>query len=181
MRSVLRSRRSPAVVISILALVAGITGAAVAGPTASKSVLNKKEKKQVRNIAGSEITKRAPGLAVASAKTADSAKSADSAQPALFAHVGPLGDIDTANSKGITPANMNSPSVGTYCFLGISGGVRGLQAVVDYNAAIADETTQVGLGAGPGCPAGTQAFVATFTGNGSGTPTDVGTFVLLYR
>ena len=69
MSSVLRSLRSPAVVISILALVAGITGAAVAGPIASTSKLSKKDKKKVRKIADSEINKLAPGLSVKSAST----------------------------------------------------------------------------------------------------------------
>ncbi|MFL5898610.1 MAG: hypothetical protein ACJ76D_09140 [Solirubrobacterales bacterium] len=69
MSSVLRSLRSPAVIISILALVAGITGAAVAGPIASTSKLSKKDKKQVRKIADSEINKLAPGLSVKSAAT----------------------------------------------------------------------------------------------------------------
>ncbi len=75
MSSVLRSLRSPAIIISILALVAGITGAAVAGPIASTSKLSKKDKKKVRNIADSEITKLAPTLAVASANSANSANS----------------------------------------------------------------------------------------------------------
>jgi len=72
MRSVLRSLRSPAVIISILALVAGITGAAVAGPLASTSKLSKKDKKKVRNIAASEIVKLAPGLSVKSASSVGS-------------------------------------------------------------------------------------------------------------
>jgi hypothetical protein len=72
MRSVLRSLRSPGVVISILALVAAVAGAAVASPTASTSKLSKKDKKQVRKIADAEIAKLAPTLSVKSATTANS-------------------------------------------------------------------------------------------------------------
>ena len=53
-------RPSPALVISILALVAALVVPAYAA-------LNKKDKKTVKNLANTEITKRAPGLAVASA------------------------------------------------------------------------------------------------------------------
>jgi hypothetical protein len=63
----LRGRKpSPAIVVSIIALVFALAGSAAAG-VATISVLSKKEKKQTRNIADSEVNKLAPGLAVKSA------------------------------------------------------------------------------------------------------------------
>jgi len=44
-------------------------GTAIAAPQAIESVLNKKEKKQTRNIAKQEISKAAPGLSVKNAST----------------------------------------------------------------------------------------------------------------
>jgi hypothetical protein len=59
----LRGRKpSPAIVVSIIALVFALAGSAAAG-VATISVLSKKEKKQTRNIADSEVNKLAPGLA----------------------------------------------------------------------------------------------------------------------
>ena len=63
------SKPSPAMVVSVIALVFALAGSAVAG-VASISVLSKKEKKQTRNIAKDEINKAAPGLSVASSANA---------------------------------------------------------------------------------------------------------------
>lgn len=57
---------SPAMVVSIIALVFALAGSAAAG-VATISKLSKKEKKQTRNIADSEVNKLAPGLSVKSA------------------------------------------------------------------------------------------------------------------
>jgi hypothetical protein len=70
---------SPAIVVAIVALIAAVAGTAVADPGAGTSVSKKKTKqiakKQVNKlapgIANDEITKRAPGLSVASAVTAN--------------------------------------------------------------------------------------------------------------
>ena len=72
------SKPSPAMVVSIIALVFALAGSAAAG-VATVSVLNKKEKKQTRNIARDEINKAAQGLSVANATNATSAISAISA------------------------------------------------------------------------------------------------------
>src|SRR5262245_52191117 len=57
---------SPAMVVSIIALIFALAGSAAAG-VATISALSKKEKKQTRNIADSEVNKLAPGLSVKSA------------------------------------------------------------------------------------------------------------------
>ena len=67
----IRTLPSPALVVALLALVAAVTGAAVAknGKTVTK--------KQAKNIASNQITQRAPGLSVAHAGSADEAVNAD--------------------------------------------------------------------------------------------------------
>src|SRR6266480_7326438 len=66
-------RPSPAMIIAMVALIAALGGTAVAAKFVTK--------KQVNKI----ITNRAPGLSVASAKSADTAKSATSADTAKTA------------------------------------------------------------------------------------------------
>ena len=56
-------RPSPAMLVAIAALIVALGGTAVAG-----GVLNKKK---VKNISNNQITQRAPGLSVASAKNSD--------------------------------------------------------------------------------------------------------------
>jgi hypothetical protein len=68
MKRVIR-RPSPAMIVAIVALIAALGGTAVAGGFITK--------KKAKNIANNVVTQRAPGLAVGSAKTADSAKNSD--------------------------------------------------------------------------------------------------------
>src|SRR5215204_1099326 len=72
-------RPSPAMIVAGTALIIALAGTAMAAPSAIKSILNKKEKKQVKNIAKNQVNKLAPGLSVASATSADTAKRADTA------------------------------------------------------------------------------------------------------
>jgi hypothetical protein len=72
-------RPSPAMIVALAALVVALAGTAMAAPTAIKSILNKKEKKQAKNIAKNQINALAPGLSV---KHADTAGSADAAKRA---------------------------------------------------------------------------------------------------
>jgi hypothetical protein len=66
MKSISRKRPSAAMIVAVLALSLGLGGSAIAG----SGVLSKGK---VKTLANKQITKRAPGLAVASAKTADTA------------------------------------------------------------------------------------------------------------
>ena len=66
-------------IVAMTALVIALAGTAMAAPTAIKSILNKKEQKQAKNIAKNQINALAPGLSV---KHADTAGSADSAKHA---------------------------------------------------------------------------------------------------
>jgi hypothetical protein len=69
MRKRFKHAPSPAMVVAIVAVILALGGSAVAA-------LSKKDKKQVKSIANSEISKRASGLAVASAGSATSASDA---------------------------------------------------------------------------------------------------------
>jgi hypothetical protein len=75
-------RPSPAMIVAATALIVALAGTAMAAPTAIKSILNKKEKKQVKNISKNQVNALAPGLSVKHANTAgsaDTAKRADAA------------------------------------------------------------------------------------------------------
>lgn len=78
-------RPSPAMIVAATALIVALAGTAMAAPTAIKSILNKKEKKQVKNIAKNQVNKLAPGLSVKHANTAGSADSAKRADVATKA------------------------------------------------------------------------------------------------
>jgi hypothetical protein len=80
-----RRRPSPAMIVAGVALIIALAGTAMAAPTAIKSILNKQEKKQTKNIAKNQVNALAPGLSVKHANTAggaDTAKSADTAKRA---------------------------------------------------------------------------------------------------
>ena len=108
---------SPAMTVAGVALIIALAGTAMAAPTAIKSVLDKKEKKQVKNIAKNQINKLGPGLSVASAKTADSANTANSATTAgsatkalnvLSATVGGGCTVLEATQSGTTATTASS-------------------------------------------------------------------------
>jgi hypothetical protein len=90
-------RPSPALVVAILALVAAVAVPAFA--------LTKKEKRVVRKIANAQITKRAPGLSVASANTANTAGNSQTANSA-----GNADTLDGQDATAFTPAGeVHSP------------------------------------------------------------------------
>jgi hypothetical protein len=161
---------SPALAISIIALIV-----AVAGGTFAVAALNNKKAKKIANKV---VTRRAPGLSVASA---------ESANPSLFAEVGSDGTVNAADSKGVTQANVSNGSApGYYCFTNLSFAPRGGQATIDYNGSFGpglDTIADLGLGnpvSGATCPAGTQVFVETRnTDQTGGTPAAF--FIALYR
>ncbi len=83
MREALRPRTTPALAVSVLALVAALAGTAVAAdPAADAAVGKKKVRKIARQQASRQIAKLAPTLSVARAETAGSADSADTATTA---------------------------------------------------------------------------------------------------
>jgi hypothetical protein len=95
MRKLFKHAPSPAMVVAIVAVVLALGGSAVAA-------LSKKDKKQVKNIANNEITKRASGLAV---KSADTAKNADA--------LGGVGPSGYQGGSGHTYSNTFTAGVNT--------------------------------------------------------------------
>jgi hypothetical protein len=96
-------------IVAGVALIIALAGTAMAAPTAIKSILNKKEKKQVKNISKNQVNALAPGLSVKHAGTAgsaDAAKRADTAANADAVGGQPLANIATARSD---------PSTGGVC------------------------------------------------------------------
>lgn len=97
MKFIFGKRPSAAMIVAVLALALGLGGSAVAG----SGVLTKK---QVKTVSNKQISKRAPRLAVASAKRADTAKSADTARSADAAK-----SADTSGrATNVHAANVNA-------------------------------------------------------------------------
>ena len=112
-------RPSPAMLVAVVALIAALAGTAIAG-VATTSKLSGKDKKQIAKIARKEadkrITKRAGGLSVAVANSANTA--AVAAQ---------LGKVTVQRETGDVE-NLLSGSVDAFCPAGtqaIAGGGRG--------------------------------------------------------
>jgi hypothetical protein len=97
MKSISRKRPSAAMIVAVVALSLGLGGSAVAG----SGVLSKGK---VKAIASKQITKRAPGLSVASAKSADTAGRATNLHSANVDGNGTL--------LGSVPAGANSQRLG---------------------------------------------------------------------
>jgi hypothetical protein len=99
MKRVIR-RPSPAMVVAIVALIAALGGTAFAGGFITK--------KKAKKVANNAITQRAPGLAVASAKTADTANTANTAKNVFFGSfiydAGNTTTVVKAASPGVTGA-----------------------------------------------------------------------------
>jgi hypothetical protein len=106
-----RKRPSPAIAISVVALVFAMAGTGLAG-VATISVLSKHEKTQVRKIANKQIHKKASGLSVASAETAkraDTANTAGNATNQLWAIVNADGSL-FRSSPGIVASAPLTPA-----------------------------------------------------------------------
>jgi hypothetical protein len=98
-------RPSPAMIVAAIALIVALAGTAMAAPTAIKSILNKKEKKQASNIAKNQVNALAPGLSVkhaGTAGTADTAKDANS--------LGGVNLKDVVVAKSANPGAQCDPS-----------------------------------------------------------------------
>jgi hypothetical protein len=153
-----KKRPSAPMVLSIIAVVFSLAGTGAAS-VATISALSKKEKKQTRNIADSEITKKAPGLSVANAdKLGGQPASSYTLRTALVAA---NGTVDAAHSDGVNQANVTQPVGGVYCFNGLSPAPRSVVASVAGGQATVQTQTQYAPTVGV-C-AGSQFDVATVT------------------
>ena len=159
-----------AMVVTVIALSFVLPDSAVAETdTVAKAISSAR----VRRIANTQITRRAPGLSVDSAVTAQSANTANtanSANPVLFARVAADGTVDPANSQGVTSANVTkpSPAAGLFCFSGLPA-IKGGQVTPEIVNNAFFESALLGFGDAVGnCPAGTQFNVTTLIRNEAG-------------
>jgi hypothetical protein len=176
MREKLRGRRpSPAMIVSIIALVFALAGTGVAS-VATISALSKKDKKKVKNIAknqaDNQITARAPGLSVASANNANSANSANAANN-LADQSQQIRAWASVASNGAVLASKNVNSVvqdgdGRYCF-DLPFAPSAAVATLDGTEANLNHTILTATDAAP-CPA-THQDVRVFTGVPGGDST----------
>jgi hypothetical protein len=127
--------------------------------------------------------------AVTNARLADGSVSLEKLAPGFIApaaeklsHAANIssGGVVLAGSLGISQANVTHPSVGFYCFSGLTPAPVGGVATVDYAQAGKNILIQLGVGQGPVCPEGTQAFVDPRESAGKLEAIDAGFFVVLY-
>ena len=160
-----------AMVVTVIALSFVLPDSAVAETdTVARAISSARVKRIARNEANKEITKRAPGLSVGSAVSAESANTASSANPVLFARVAADGIVDPANSQGITSGNVTKPlPVGLYCFSGLPA-IKGGQVTPEIAAGVLlIEFGQLGFGNVDSlCPPATQFFVQTLSRDDAG-------------
>jgi hypothetical protein len=114
MGPVARHRLSPAIVVGVLALVAGLAGTTLAAdPAANTGALSKKKVKKIaKKQATRQINKLAPGLSVAHADTADTASSADTASTADTANR--FGGMTARRIDQFTLVNGGTRTLGTF-------------------------------------------------------------------
>jgi hypothetical protein len=134
-------------------------------------------------------TAKIAAAAVTNGKLADGSVSLEKLAPGFVApaadrlsHAANIssGGVVLAGSLGISQANVTHPSVGFYCFSGLTLAPAGGVATVDYAQAGKNITIQLGVGQGPVCPEGTQAFVDPRESTGKFEAIDAGFFVVLY-
>jgi hypothetical protein len=132
-------RPSAAMIVAVIALVFAVTGTAMA-----VSGLNHKQKKQVKKI----ITKKVPGLTVASAATAGKANNIYSAQVAANGTM--LGSVPTgATSKRLTNGIYDVTMTHPYAGCLISSNLANLGTVVSGETDVGGEPAnpkQLGVG-----------------------------------
>jgi len=131
-------RPSPAMVVALVALIAALGGTAVGATVLSK--------KKVKKISNNQITKRAPGLSVASAGTANSAKNAttaDKASNVLSASVGGGCTVNQATQPGTTATEASgTPPADSACNVDFSRDVTSCTYVATIGEAGGGESSR---------------------------------------
>jgi hypothetical protein len=176
-------RPSAAFVVAVFALCFALVGSAIAGTDSAKKALSKSQVKKIaKKQADKEINKKAPGLSVAHATSADSATNATNATTAAngaaaYAEVNPDGTVrpGALNMNDLTVSSL-LPYV--YCedqelkAAQATGGLAPTGAVLLVTA-LSDEQIEAlpGTTMGDiGCPADTQWAFVTFANDGTGVP-----------
>jgi hypothetical protein len=177
----MRSRPAAGIAVAALALIAAVTGTALADDPATSSAVSKKK---VKKIASKQVNKLAPGLSVAHATTADSATAADTAKTAQSANTaqsatigGPIayGKVDctsgldceviAAESRGLTDAMVTVGVGGGFACFDVPFSFRGAEVTMDIDGT--GFAGQYRRGASPpDCTGSTDATTLTFTSGG---------------
>jgi hypothetical protein len=147
-------------VISIAALVIACTGTAVA--VSSKITSSHQIKKNVVN--SGDV--RDKTLQLRDTSEAMQAALKGTPGPLAYAHVFSTGDVDEANSKGVTDANVSQGSLPGYFCINLPVAVHSVSGNTDLSYqdtgfVVVDLGNEAG-----GCPAGTQVSVKTTTPTG---------------
>lgn len=100
-------------------------------------------------VTGEKVDEASLGQ-VPSASKADFASAAESANPVAFARVQGDGSVDSANSKGLSNADVTNPQTGIYCIAVPSFSPRGAQVTL-VEEGLAEVTARIRIG-GPQCP-----------------------------
>jgi hypothetical protein len=151
-----RLRRSPGLIVAIVALVAALAGTAVA-----VGGLTGKQRKQVRKIATKVFNRNIGGASVAHANTADSAKTANSAKTATTATTANTANTakkaTDADKLGGLPASKyqqalqgSCPKNGAYNSIGSEGAAACVVPVVPIVIQHPANTPIMGVSAGAG-------------------------------
>jgi hypothetical protein len=172
-----------------LALIIALAGTAMAAPTAVKSVLNNKEKKQVKGIATGVVNNLAGGLSVKSAGSATNATNATNAnnanalgnipasgfvqvKPRVFTATDNTQDVDYANNANLL--QLNNLPAGQYVIQATSqidndeGAQEPITCELVAVAAVLD-SQQENHGANATADVLTHVLIGTFTASAAGT------------
>jgi hypothetical protein len=166
-------RPSPAMIVAVTALIVALAGTAMAAPTAIKSILNKKEKKQTKNIAKNQINALAPGLSVKRANTAgsaDTAKNADALGGTELKNIvvaknanpgGPACDPINSTLVNCATLDMNLPHEGRVLLMGSAGQIAFNNAQTQGDCLIRVD----GVNSGGAVHVGNQYAIASLPAN----------------
>lgn len=153
---------SPAMLVAVIALVAGLSGTAIAADGGLT-------KKTVKKIVSKTVDKEAPELTVGNSEQLANEAPAAYRDPVAYAHVLTDGSVVAAESKGIATANVSVKPLASFCFTGVPQ-FKSVSVTPDFQSAGADNADVSALvalqGAGgfaTGCAgvAGLQAEIAT--------------------
>jgi hypothetical protein len=158
---------SPALVISIVALVIASTGTALAVSKITSSHQIKKNVVNSGDIRDKTLQLRDTSEALRTALRGTSSPPDSPPGPVAYAHVFSSGNVDEANSRGVSDANVSHGSLTGYFCINLPVAVHSVVANTDLSYQDTGFTVvDLGNEAG-GCPAGTQVSVKTTTPTGS--------------
>jgi hypothetical protein len=160
MRRILKRRPSPSMVVAFIALIAALSGTAVALPGVNlidsgdikngqvkgkdigkNAVTGKKVKNgsltgadvKDKSLTASDFSGSVQGPKGDKGDTGATGATGPAGSAAAYALVDDLGDVVSAQAKNITSANVTHPIIGTYCFSGLSFAPTNVLATINGN------------------------------------------------